>query len=99
NTMHIAAEPQDDTDRDLARQVDAMLANGSLEGTAAQYAQPRGANLLRRTEAVEAWHDARSKDGLWQYARSLDGAPYPIASIRDEAGIGARGINFASQDY
>lgn len=103
NTMHAEAVAQDDDEAQaelaLASQVDAMLANGSLEGTAAQFAQPRGADLLRRTEAVEAWHDARSKDGLWQYARSLDGAPYPIASIRDEAGVGARGINFASQDY
>jgi 7-keto-8-aminopelargonate synthetase-like enzyme len=103
NTMHSEAVPQDDddalADAELARQVDAMLANGSLEGTAAQFSQPRGADLLRRTASVEAWHDARAKDGLWQYARSLEGAPYPIASIRDEAGIGARGINFASQDY
>ena len=92
-------DAQAEADLALARDVDAMLANGSLEGTAAQFAQPRGADLLRRTEAVEAWHDARSRDGLWQYARSLEGAPYPIASIRDEAGVGARGINFASQDY
>jgi len=92
-------DPKLVAERELARQVDAMLANGSLGGTAAQFAQPRGADLLRRTEPVEAWHDARSADGLWQYARSLDGAPHPIASIRDESGAGARGINFASQDY
>jgi 7-keto-8-aminopelargonate synthetase-like enzyme len=92
-------DPHAAAEQDLARQVDAMLANGSLEGTAAQHAQPRGADLLLRTAGVEAWHKARSADGLWQYARSLEGAPYPIASIRDEAGTGARGINFASQDY
>ena len=92
-------DPKLVAERELARQVDTMLANGSLGGTAAQFAQPRGADLLRRTEPVEAWHDARSADGLWQYARSLDGAPHPIASIRDESGAGARGINFASQDY
>jgi 7-keto-8-aminopelargonate synthetase-like enzyme len=103
--MHELQTPSSDEDpalvaeRELARQVDAMLDNGSLGGTAAQFAQPRGADLLRRTEAVEAWHDARSADGLWQYSRSLDGAPHPIASIRDESGAGARGINFASQDY
>ncbi|HEY1228253.1 MAG TPA: aminotransferase class I/II-fold pyridoxal phosphate-dependent enzyme, partial [Ramlibacter sp.] len=92
-------DPQLAAERELARQVDAMLARGSLGGTAAQFAQPRGADLLRRTEPVEAWHKARSDDGLWQYARSLEGAPHPIASIRDESGTGARGINFASQDY
>jgi 7-keto-8-aminopelargonate synthetase-like enzyme len=103
-STHEADAPQDEdpqlaAERELARQVDAMLARGSLGGTAAQFSQPRGADLLRRTEPVEAWHNARSADGLWQYARSLDGAPHPIASIRDESGLGARGINFASQDY
>lgn len=91
--------PGHDPDAELAQQVQAMLAGGSLAGSAAQFAQPRGADLLRRVEPVEAWHDARSRDGLWQYTRSLDGAPLPIASIRDESGLGARGINFASQDY
>jgi 7-keto-8-aminopelargonate synthetase-like enzyme len=83
----------------LEHAVDAMLAAGALSGTAAQFSQPRGADLLRRTEALEAWHATRSAHGLWQYSRALEGAPYPIASIRDEAGMGARGINFASQDY
>jgi glycine C-acetyltransferase len=98
-TLEQEEDPTLAAERELARQVDAMLDNGSLGGTAAQFAQPRGADLLRRTEPVEAWHKARSADGLWQYARSLDGAPHPIASIRDESGAGARGINFASQDY
>jgi 7-keto-8-aminopelargonate synthetase-like enzyme len=81
------------------QEVDHMLASGALAGTAAQFAQPRGANLLTRMDALEAWHGLRSANGVWQYARSLEGAPDPIASIQDEAGVGARGINFASQDY
>jgi 7-keto-8-aminopelargonate synthetase-like enzyme len=88
-----------DADARLALQAEAMLAGGALAGSAAQFAQPRGADLLGRTAQVEAWHDARAAHGLWQYTRSLEGAPLPIASIRDEAGLGARGINFASQDY
>jgi 7-keto-8-aminopelargonate synthetase-like enzyme len=101
-----AIENTDNTDEDaLAAQqaweqeIDAMLAAGALDGSAAQFAQPRGPDLLRRTEAVDGWHAARSSHGVWQYARALDGAPHPIASIRDEAGLGARGVNFASQDY
>jgi 7-keto-8-aminopelargonate synthetase-like enzyme len=94
-----APDPALEAERALERAVDAMLAGGALGGTAAQFAQPRGADLLRRTEGVEAWHAARSTHGLWQYSRALEGAPHPIASIRDEAGTGARGINFASQDY
>jgi glycine C-acetyltransferase len=80
-------------------EVDAMLASGALSGTAAQFSQPRGADLIRRTETLEAWRATRSAHGVWQYSRSLDGAPHPIASIQDEAGVAARGLNFASQDY
>lgn len=85
--------------QDLEREVEAMLAGGALLGSAAQFAQPRGADILARTAALEEWHKRRSAHRLWQYSRSLEGAPLPIASIRDEAGQGARGINFASQDY
>jgi glycine C-acetyltransferase len=80
-------------------EIDDLLASGALAGSAAQFAQPRGANLLGRMDALEAWHSVRSQHGVWQYSRSLDGAPDPIASIQDEAGHSARGINFASQDY
>jgi glycine C-acetyltransferase len=79
--------------------VGAMLSSGALSGSAAQFGQPQGADLLARTAALEEWQNVRAHHQVWQYARSLDGAPHPIASIRDEAGRGARGINFASQDY
>lgn len=88
-----------DADRAWEAEIDAMLASGALAGTAAQFAQPRGANLLDRMDQLEAWHARRSAHGVWQYSRALDGAPHPIASIQDEAGVSARGINFASQDY
>jgi glycine C-acetyltransferase len=88
-----------EAERAWEQEIDDMLASGALGGTAAQFAQPRGANLLGRMDPLEAWHANRSAHGVWQYSRSLDGAPHPIASIQDEAGVGARGINFASQDY
>ncbi len=102
------ADPADEAQRARAEQeaqqawdaeIDALLASGALDGTAAQFAQPRGADLLRRTEPLEAWRATRGEHGVWQYSRALDGAPHPIASIQDEAGASARGINFASQDY
>lgn len=79
--------------------VAAMLAGGALAGNAAQFAQPRGPDLLARTAPLEAWHAARAAHGVWQYARALHGAPLPIASIQDEDGVTARGVNVASQDY
>ncbi len=99
HTDRLADESELEAERAWEQEVDAMLASGALGGTAAQFAQPRGANLLGRMDALEAWHANRSAHGVWQYSRSLDGAPHPIASIQDEAGVGARGINFASQDY
>ena len=86
-------------DQAWQEEIAAMLAGGALAGNAAQFSQPRGPDLLARTAALEDWHAARAAHGVWQYARALIGAPLPIASIQDEAGQAARGVNFASQDY
>lgn len=75
---------------------------GALRGSAAGFAQPRGPDLVRRIEPLDAWCALRAEHGLWQYARAVDGAPVPEACVREEgaAADGAkRGINFASQDY
>jgi 7-keto-8-aminopelargonate synthetase-like enzyme len=79
--------------------IEALLGAGALAGNAAQFAQPRGPDLVRRTAALEAWCANRAAHGVWQYARALDGAPDPVAQVREEGARGARGLNFASQDY
>jgi glycine C-acetyltransferase/8-amino-7-oxononanoate synthase len=79
-----------------------LEACGALRGSVAQFAQPRGANLMRRTEALDAWCRLRAAHGVWQYARALDGPPGPESSLHEEGaapGTATRGINFASQDY
>lgn len=79
-----------------------LEASGALRGSVAQFAQPRGANLMRRTEALDAWCQLRAAHGVWQYARALDGAPGSESKVREEGaapGTATRGINFASQDY
>ena len=79
-----------------------LEASGALRGSVAQFAQPRGANLMRRTEALDAWCRLRAAHGVWQYARALDGAPGSESRVQDEGGApgtATRGINFASQDY
>ena len=43
--------------------------------------------------------DARRSEDVWPYSRSLDAAPGPVCAIRNEAGVLAHGINYASQDY
>jgi glycine C-acetyltransferase/8-amino-7-oxononanoate synthase len=83
------------TDAELA----ALAESGALEGNAARFAQPAGPDLVRRTGALAAWCAERAAHGLWQFARVLDGAPWPVAEVREEGGVGRSGINFASQDY
>ena len=63
------------------------------------YAQPTGPDLLGRTEAFYDWQDARRREGLWPYSRSLDAAPRPACGVHAETGAGATGLNFLSQDY
>lgn len=78
-----------------------LVACGALRGNVAQFAQPRGPDLVKRTEALDAWCALRAAHGVWQYARAVDGAPGPEARVRDEgaAAGGSAGVNFASQDY
>jgi len=80
-----------------------LQACGALRGNVAQFAQPRGPDLIRRTEALDAWCALRAAHGVWQYARAVDGAPGPEARVREEGADAlqapAAGINFASQDY
>ncbi len=81
--------------------IDALAASGALGGSLAQFAQPRGADLLARCSPLDDWCALRDAHGVWQYARVLKGAPAPLAGVGAEGGEGgaARGINFASQDY
>jgi glycine C-acetyltransferase len=79
-----------------------LEASGALRGSVAQFAQPRGANLMHRAEALDSWCRLRAAHGVWQYARALDGAPSPESSVQEECaapGSATRGVNFASQDY
>ena len=87
----IPFDPSDD--------IEALVASGALNGSVAQFAQPRGPDLLRRGAPLETWCALRAAHGVWQYARALEGAPEPLATVSEEGGPGARGINFASQDY
>lgn len=84
---------------DPVRDPAALGASGALDGNVAQYAQPRGRDLLRRGGALDAWVQLRARHGVWPYGRVLIGAPGPLASVADDGASPARGINFASQDY
>ncbi|GAC1418438.1 MAG: hypothetical protein NVSMB6_20540 [Burkholderiaceae bacterium] len=101
--LHRGAEtsaPQGEPVRDdHPTQGETMLSSGALSGTTAQFSRPVGPDLLARTQGLNDWREARSRHGVWQYARSLEGPPHPIATVSDENGMKTRGVNFASQDY
>jgi glycine C-acetyltransferase len=54
---------------------------------------------LRRVEDFYEWQDTRRQHGLWPYSKSTDEAPTTNCAVKDDAGRGYRGVNFASQDY
>jgi glycine C-acetyltransferase/8-amino-7-oxononanoate synthase len=70
-----------------------------LKGNLADFAAPRGRDLLTRTAAFSEWIEARKDAGLWPYVRSLEAMPSPETVALDEAGRRLQGTNFASQDY
>ena len=91
--------PSEDNASEIETCQDAIFSSGALTGTTAQFSLPHGPDLLTRTDALNNWREIRVRHGVWQYARSLEGPPHPIATICDESGVKTRGVNFASQDY
>lgn len=84
---------------DPAQDLPLLAASGALDGNVAQFAQPRGPDLLRRSAPLDAWCALRARHGVWPYARVLEGPPEPLATVGGESQAPLRGINFASQDY
>jgi 7-keto-8-aminopelargonate synthetase-like enzyme len=71
----------------------------AFAGNVAQFARPRGPDLLARNEPLRQWVERRQSVGVFPYARALMTAPASHTTLRDGAGREATGINFASQDY
>ena len=71
----------------------------AFTGSLREYRDPRGRDLLRRVEDFYEWQDIRRQHGLWPYSKSTDEAPTTNCAVKDDAGRGYRGVNFASQDY
>jgi glycine C-acetyltransferase len=74
-------------------------ANPALSRNFAEFAAPRGRDLLGRTADYASWVELRREAGLWPYVRALESAPVPDASTTDETGRPLPGKNFGSQDY
>jgi glycine C-acetyltransferase len=70
-----------------------------LKGNLADFAAPRGPDLLARTVDFSEWIQSRRDAGLWPYVRSLEAVPSPETVTLDESGRRLPGTNFASQDY
>jgi len=65
----------------------------------ADFAKPRGRDLLARVRDYAVWREARIHADVWPYAKSLTAAPAPVVEILDDTGRSFSGLNFASQDY
>jgi len=71
----------------------------ALSRSNAHFATPKGADLFDRLELYSEWIAARTELGFWPYARTLETAPQPIASIGYAGKQGRSSINLAVQDY
>ncbi len=69
-----------------------------LGGHLGDYVRPGGRNLPARADDLARWRDARLRAGLWAWARSVDPPVGPRATLRNDAGIAAHGLNFVTQD-
>lgn len=65
----------------------------------ANFARPRGADLLKRAAPFSQWRSARLEHRAWPYSRTLCSAPKETSVSLDENGEATEGYNFASQDY
>ncbi len=71
----------------------------ALTGSVRDFRDLHGADLMNRVESFFRWQDLRRRRRLWPYAKSIETAPLPVCTARDELGKRYVGINFASQDY
>ncbi len=72
----------------------------ALKGSVANYAIPRGSNLLGRLQDFADWADHRHRWGVEPFSKSTDAAPRATCRVRDRGGLNEfEGVNFGSQDY
>ncbi|MBM9594572.1 aminotransferase class I/II-fold pyridoxal phosphate-dependent enzyme [Roseitranquillus sediminis] len=71
----------------------------ALEGSMRDFRVQKGPDLIGRCEAFYEWQDVRRQCGTWPFSRSTEKGPSASCAVRDDRGILAEGVNFASQDY
>ena len=64
-----------------------------------QFANPKGAHLLDRTQSLGDWLDLRAELNTWPYARTLQDRPGTETVLRSQNDRRVAGLNFGSQDY
>lgn len=70
-----------------------------LAGSVADFARPRGSNILTRIEPYSQWSHARRESGVWPYSNAIEATPNRQMRVTNDAGMAVTGLNFASQDY
>lgn len=64
-----------------------------------QFANPKGAHLLDRTQPLGEWLDLRAELNTWPYARTLQDRPGTETVLQSQNDRRVIGMNFGSQDY
>ncbi|MEP7239577.1 MAG: aminotransferase class I/II-fold pyridoxal phosphate-dependent enzyme [Devosia sp.] len=71
----------------------------ALQSSMRDFRVPTGPNLLERCEGFFTWQDVRRRSGTWPFSRATEKGPTASCAVRDDQGVLAQGVNFASQDY
>lgn len=71
----------------------------ALRGSMRDFRALRAPDLLARCAEFYDWQCARRASGTWPFSRSTDRGPRTSCAVRDDQGVLAHGVNFASQDY
>ena len=71
----------------------------ALQGSMRDFRVVQGPDLLERCGGFFDWQDARRQSGTWPFSRSTETGPDASCAVRDDTGVLAHGVNFASQDY
>jgi 7-keto-8-aminopelargonate synthetase-like enzyme len=71
----------------------------ALQSSMRDFRVPTGPNLLERCEDFFFWQDTRRRSGTWPFSRATEKGPSANCAVRDDQGVLAEGVNFASQDY
>ncbi|MFD0916926.1 aminotransferase class I/II-fold pyridoxal phosphate-dependent enzyme [Pseudahrensia aquimaris] len=83
----------------MKKTTETNVPQAALEGSMRDFRVISGDNLVERCDQFFNWQDTRRQSGTWPFSRATEQGPAASCAVRDDTGVLAEGVNFASQDY